>query len=199
MPSIQLVGACGEEPLQCPLLTPFALCCVVAGYCGITAGHCGTGCQTFYGSCSGTSPPVTPSPSPKPVSSPTPSPKPVSSPSPAPPPATKTLPTGPIVSVYYESWSAPFLSSGASMDLAQMPRSVVGTHSVADSESLPHMPCSGYSLTDLASCLQGTQCVTAGTDHQCIQHSNMLAPISVTGSDMCHTVKLSPELHPAVT
>jgi hypothetical protein len=51
----------------CDRLTLSALVCIPAGYCGVTAGHCGTGCQTPFGSCSG-------SPQPPPVSSPAPPP-----------------------------------------------------------------------------------------------------------------------------
>ncbi|KAF8057665.1 endochitinase [Scenedesmus sp. PABB004] len=128
-------GACGAT--NGGLCCPSGQCCSQWGYCGTQAVHCGTGCQASYGACSGAAPPASPSPSPASPVAPSPSPRPpaaspspapvVASPSPAPaasPAPTSargSLPKGPLVVAYYQTWSAPWASSGAAMDLAKIP------------------------------------------------------------------------------
>ncbi|KAI8475983.1 MAG: glycoside hydrolase superfamily [Monoraphidium minutum] len=88
-----------------------------------TATTCNPGCATVTTSPS-PSPVVAPSPSPTVAPSPSPVVAPSPSPSPAPSgpaPANALLPSGPIITGYYQTWSAPWKSSGASLDLANIP------------------------------------------------------------------------------
>ncbi|GBF95961.1 chitinase [Raphidocelis subcapitata] len=76
---------------------------------------CAPGCPAAPGP----SPSPAPVPSPSPGASPAPSPSP--SPPPSPPPVNPALPTGPLIVGYYQTWSAPWVSVGANMDLANIP------------------------------------------------------------------------------
>ncbi|TQN64133.1 Chitin deacetylase, partial [Colletotrichum shisoi] len=53
--SVSTDGMCGQANGKTCLGSIFGTCCSQYSYCGTTEGHCGPGCQSGYGSCTGSS------------------------------------------------------------------------------------------------------------------------------------------------